>query len=225
MTAAIARAVHFLATTRLRGTWRPGSYNVIMLIAQVVVLWTAAQRGMDYFNLPDAAHGLNTETAAATLRGIEADIPLRVLGLSFLIPAGVAFFGLATGWAKPLSLGHLFCGASYLVLGVTFLRDSPVVSWPLAIGGCSLLLLAAMLLVTEFKYLPDIAAFILGAGAMALGGWLASHGLGYGYRTGNGFLGGAALHFAFGFGTQVLARREEILKREEEEDFQALVLH
>jgi hypothetical protein len=59
---------------------------------------------------------------------------------------------------------------------------------------------------------------------MAAGGWLASHGLGYGYRTGNGFLGAAALHFAFGFGTQVLARREERLKREEEEDFQALVL-
>jgi hypothetical protein len=66
-----------------------------------------------------------------------------VLGLSFLIPAGVAFFGLATGWAKPLSLGHLFIGASYLVLGITFLRDTPVDSWPLAVSGCVLLVLAA----------------------------------------------------------------------------------
>jgi hypothetical protein len=152
------------------------------------------------------------------------DIPLRVLGLSFLIPAGAAFFGLATGWAKPLSLGHLFIGASYLVLGITFLRDTPVDSWPLAVDG---LRPAGTGRTAAGDPLPLPArhrAFLLGLGAMAVGGWLASHGLGYGYRTGNGFLGAAALHFAFGFGTQVLARREERLKREEEEDFQALVL-
>jgi hypothetical protein len=219
-----SQAARRLATMRLRGTWRPGAQNVIMLIAQVVILWTAAQRGLDYFNLPDLAHGHLSEGSVNTLRGIEMDIPLRVLGLSFLLPAGAAFFGLTTGWAKPLSLGHLFIGASYLVLGITFLRDTPVDSWPQAVTGCVLLVLAALLLVTHYRFLPDLAAFLLGLGAMAVGGWLASHGMGYGYRTGNGFLGAAALHFAFGFGTQVLARREERLKREEEEDLQALVL-
>lgn len=218
----VARAVRYLARKRLRGTWRPGSFNVVLLIAQVVILWTAAQRGMDYFNLPDLRHG--SEAATAALNGIEADVPLRVLGLAFLIPAGVGFFSLATGWAKPLSLGHLFIGAAYLVLGITFLRDSPVSSWSLAVSGCALLVLAAILLASDHRYIPDIAAFIVGLGCMAVGGWLASHGLGYGYRTGNGFLGAAALHFTFGFGTQVLARRDERLKREEEEDFQALVL-
>jgi hypothetical protein len=219
----IVRAVHYLATKRLRGTWRPGSYNVVLLIAQVVMLWTAAQRGMDYFNLPDLHHG-PSEVSTAALRGIESTVDLRVLGLSFLIPAGVGFVSLAFGWASPLSLGHLFVGASYLVLGITFLRDAPVDSWPLAISGCVLLILAATLLASDHRYVPDIAAILLGVGCMAAGGWLASHGLGYGYRTGNGFLGAAALHFTFGFGTQVLARREARLKREEEEDFQALVL-
>jgi hypothetical protein len=222
MTSAV-HAVRSLGTRRLRGTWRPGSYNVVLLVAQVIVLWTAAQRGLDYFNLPDLMHA-PPETGGAALSGIEADVPLKVLGLSLLIPAGFGFFGLATGWAKLLSLGHLFCGASYLVLGITFLRDTPVDSWPLATSGCSLLLLAAYLLAGEHRRIPDIAAFVLGLGTMAVGGWLASHGLGYGYRTGNGFLGAAALHFAFGFGTQVLARREERLKREEDEDLQALVL-
>jgi hypothetical protein len=221
---AAARAVHYLATKRLRGTWRPGSYNVVLLIAQVVILWTAAQRGMDYFNLPDLHHG-PAEVSTAVLRGIEADVPLRVLGLGFLIPAGVGFVSLAFGWAKPLSLGHLFIGASYLVLGITFLRDAPIDSWPLALSGCALLILAAVLLASDHRYVPDIAAILLGVGCMIAGGWLASHGLGYGYRTGNGFLGAAALHFTFGFGTQVLARREERLKREEEEDIQAVVLH
>lgn len=219
----VARAVRYLATKRLRGTWRPGSYNVILLIAQVTILWTAAQRGMDYFNLPDLSHG-PAEVSTSVLRGIEADVPLRVLGLGFLLPAGVGFVSLAFGWARPLSLAHLFIGASYLVLGVTFLRDAPIDSWPLAISGCVLLVLAAVLLASDHHYIPDIAAILLGIGCLAVGGWLASHGLGYGYRTGNGFLGAAALHFTFGFGTQVLARREERLKREEEEDFQALVL-
>jgi len=208
-----------LCGLHLRGTWRPGSYNAVLLIAQVVIIWTAAQRGMDY-----ATSGSDTEAASATLVGIEQDIPLEVLGLAFLIPAGVAFFGLATGWAKPLSMGHLFVGAAYLVLGITFLRESPVDSWLKAGGGSALLILAAFLLATDSRYIPDIAAFIFGIVALVLGGWIAAYGLGDGYRTGNGFLGAAVLHFVFGFGTQVLARREERLRREEEEDFHRLGL-
>lgn len=195
----------------------------MLLISQVIILWTAAQRGMDYVNLPSAGF-LEPNGGSSLLRGIEADIPITWLGLAFLIPAGVAFVGLATGWAKALSMGHLFVGASYLVLGITFLRDSPVDNWLNAVLGCVLLVAAAVLLVADLPRLPDIFALPLGVLAMIIGGWLAAQGLGYGYRTGNGFLGGAALHFVFGFGTQILARREARLRREEEEDFQALGL-
>jgi hypothetical protein len=222
----IITAWHRLQGLHLRGTWRPGAHNVVLLIAQVVLLWSAAQRGLDYFNLPDihaAVHGGEVSNLQ-TLRGIEEDVPLKVLGLAFLIPAGFGFFGLATGWAKALSLGHLFIGAAYLILGITFLRDTPIASVPYAVGGCALLVLAAVLLVADSRVIPDVVAFVVGLAAMVLGGWLASHGLGYGYRTGNGFLGGAVLHFTFGFGTQILAQRAERLKREEEEDFQALAL-
>lgn len=215
-----AEALHHLATMRLRGNWRPGAANVVLLMIQIVVLWTAAQRGLDYFNLPDQ-HGNGVEINQ-TLRGIEADVPLRILGLAFLLPAGVAFVGLAMGWMRALSLGHLFVGAAYLILGITFLREAPIENWWLAASGCALLLLAAMLLATDSRVVPDLAALVVGVGAMVAGGWLASHGLGYGYRTGNGFLGGAALHFILGFGTQVLARRAVLLKREEEEDIKAL---
>lgn len=211
-----------LASLHLRGPWRPGNSNPVLLIAQVILLWTAAQRGLDYVNLPPQE--VREPAGTAALRGIEADIPLVILGLAFLIPAGFAFFGLATGWAKPLSLGHLFVGAAYLVLGVTFLRDLPISAWWLALTGSVLLVLAAVLLVADIRWLPDIIALPLGVLAMLSGGWLASLGLGYGYRTGNGFLGVAALHFVFGFGTQILARREARLRREEEEDFRALGL-
>lgn len=211
-----------LCALHLRGNWRPGDTNPVLLIAQVIILWTAAQRGMDYVNLPP--NGLQEPGGTAVLRGIEADVSLVALGLAFLIPAGVAFIGLATGWAKALSLGHLFVGASYLALGITFLRDSAVSSWPMAAVGLGLLVVAAVLLVADLPRLPDIIAFPLGGLAMVLGGWLAAQGLGYGYRTGNGFLGAAALNFVFGFGTQILARREARLRREEEEDFQALGL-
>jgi hypothetical protein len=212
-----------LCAWRLRGNWRPGGYNVVLLVAQVVLLWTAAQRGMDYLTLPDPVAGRPVEAGVpAPLRGIEADIPVEALGLAFLIPAGVAFVGLATGWAKLLSLGHLFVGASYLILGITFLRDSPVDDWLTATLGCSLLLVAAFLLVTDSRQIPDVLAIGLGVTAMIAGGWLAAQGLGYGYRTGNGFLGAAVLHFVMGFGTQIMARREERLRREEEEDFQVL---
>lgn len=203
---------------RLRGNWRPGQANIILLIAQVVVLWTAAQRGMDYINLPSVfAAGAPPE-----LRGIEADIPLDVLGYAFLVPAGVAFVGLGLGWVKALSMGHLFVSAAYLILGITFLRDSPVDNWGMALGGCALLLLAAFLLAADSRRIPDVVAIVVGIAAMISGGFLAANGLGYGYRTGNGFLGAAVLHFVFGFGTQVMARRDARLRREEEEDFQEL---
>lgn len=205
---------------RLRGNWRPGQVNVVLLIAEVVVLWTAAQRGMDYINLPD--HFTGPGGVPPELRGIEATIPLNLLGYAFLIPAGVAFVGLATGWAKLLSMGHLFVSASYLILGITFLRDSPVDDWGMALGGCALLLLAAFLLATDSRRIPDLIAITVGIVAMIVGGFLAADGLGYGYRTGNGFLGAAVLHFVFGFGTQVMARRDARLRREEEEDFQEL---
>jgi len=216
------KLLHRLLSLHLRGPWRPGTNNPVLLIAQVIILWTAAQRGMDYINLP--AGQLREPAGTAALRGIEADVSLTALGLAFLVPAGVAFFGLATGWSKPLALGHMFVGASYLVLGITFLRDSPIDSWALATLGCLLLVAAAVLLVANLRKLPDIIALPLGVVSMLLGGWLAARGLGYGYRTGNGFLGGAALHFVFGFGTQILARRDARLRREEEEDFQALGL-
>jgi hypothetical protein len=210
-----------LCALHLRGTWKPGSYNAVLLMAQIVVLWTAAQRGLDYVTAPGRGSGPGPRPSPALI-GIEQDIPLEVLGLAFLIPAGVAFFGLATGWAKPLSLGHLFVGASYLVLGTTFLRDSPVDNWLSSTVGCALLVVAAALLATDSRAVPDLVAFLVGTAALVVGGWIASKGLGDGYRTGNGFLGAAALHFVFGFGTQVLARRDERLRREEEEDFQRL---
>jgi hypothetical protein len=213
----ISSTWHRMCSWRLRGNWKPGGANIVLLIAQVIILWTAAQRGMDYVTLPARPGVLPPE-----LRGIEVSIPLNVLGYVFLIPAGIAFVGLATGWARMLSLGHLFVGASYLVLGITFLRDSPVDDWLTAMSGCLLLLLSAFLLVTDSRRIPDVIAIGLGVATMVAGGFLASHGLGYGYRTGNGFLGAAALHFTFGFGTQVLARRDERLRREEEEDFRKL---
>jgi hypothetical protein len=212
-----------LCAWRLRGNWKPGGYNVVLLITQVVLLWTAAQRGMDYLTLPDLVPARIAEgSVPSALRGIEADISLNWLGLAFLIPAGAAFVGLATGWAKLLSLGHLFVGASYLVLGITFLRDSPVDDWLTAFVGCALLVAAAFLLVADSRQIPDVLAISLGIVFMVTGGWLAAQGLGYGYRTGNGFVGGAVLHFVMGFGTQIMARREERLRREEEEDFQEL---
>lgn len=208
-----------IRAVRLRGNWRPGRYNAILLIAQVVVLWMAAQRGMDYLTLPDRR---DPSLITDELRGIETDVPLEVLGLALLIPAGVAFVSLAFGWAKALSLGHLFVGASYLILGITFLRDSPIDNWLTALSGCLLLLVSVFLMVTDSRRVPDLLAISGGVLTMVTGGWLAAHGLGSGYRTGNSFLGIAVLHFVMGFGTQIMARREERLRREEEEDFQEL---
>jgi Na+/proline symporter len=65
---------------------------------------------------------------------------------------------------------------------------------------------------------------VLGVLLLTAGGWIASSGLGTGYRTGNGFLGAAVLHYVFGFGTRVLARRDARIRREEDEDFRELGL-
>jgi len=203
-----------LCALKLRGPWRPGAHNIVVLVVQIASIWGAAQRGMDYFQ--SAAHD------GQVLSGIEQSIPLQWLGLSFLIPAGIAFFGLASGWARPLVVGHLLIGTTYLVLGITYLRQSEVADVPLATGGSALLLLAAFLLATSFRKIPDAVALITGMAAMIVGGWLAAKGLGFGYRTGNGFLVGAVNHFAFGFGTQVMAHRERVLRREDEDDLAAL---
>jgi hypothetical protein len=204
----------------LRGPWRPGSYSIVQLLAQSIVIWTAAQRGMDYLNLPPFAVAEPAGTAA--LSGIEADVPLWVLGMAFLVPAGVAFVGLSLGWHRLLSTGHLICGASYLVLAVTFLRDAAADSWLLATGGVSLLIVSALLLVIDFTRIPDILAVPAGILSMIAGGWIAARGLGFGYRTGYGFLGAALLHFVFGFGTQITARRAFRLRHEEEADLSEL---
>jgi hypothetical protein len=219
---ALSTAWDRMRNWKLRGPWKPGGYNLILLIAQVVAIWSAAQRGMDYANLPDDAPRTAEPGTSPALIGIEADVPLEWLGMSFLLPAGVAFVGLALGWVKMLSFGHLFMGASYLVLGVTFLREAPVENGLTAAVGSGLVVLSALLLVGDFRRVPDILAITGGIACLIVGGWLALRGLGYGYRTGNGFLAWAVLHFVFGFGTQVLARREERLKREEEEDFEQL---
>ena len=215
----VKRAWNTLCAWNLRGTWKPGSHNIVLLISQVILIWIAAQRGMDYVNTPSA--GKLSAGGVPTLHGIE-QVNLDLLGYSFLLPAGVAFVSLATGWAKPLSLSHLFIGASYLILGITFLRQAPVDDWLTSVCGASLLLIASFLLVGDSKRIPDVLAISVGIIALTVGGWLAADGLGYGYRTGNGFLGTAVLHFVFGFGTQVLARREARLRREEEEDFREL---
>lgn len=219
---AIKRAWKTMCSWNLRGTWKPGSHNIILLISQVVIIWIAAQRGLDYVQSATTAHAAREGSAPAALIGIEADVPLWVLGYSLLLPAGVAFVGLATGWAKPLSLGHLFIGASYLVLGITFLRQAPVDDWLTAGTGATLLLFASFLLVGDSTRVPDALAVSVGIIALVIGGWLTSAGMGNDYRTGNDFLGIAVLHFVFGFGTQVLARREARLRREEEEDFREL---
>lgn len=214
-----------MCSWQLRGPWRPGTHNIVLLISQIVVIWTAAQRGMDYVQSSgrlSATQSVDGTHIVSTLSGIESDVPLSVLGLSLLIPAGFAFFGLATGWAKPLSLGHLFIGSSYLVLGITFLKDSPIDNYVTAGLGSTLLLASAWLLVTGVRRVPDIISMAIGVLALTIGGWLAAKGLGYGYRTGNGFIGASVLHFIFGFGTQILARRDAILRREEEEDLAAL---
>jgi hypothetical protein len=96
-------------------------------------------------------------------------VPLQWLGLSFLIPAGIAFFGLASGWARPLVIGHLLIGTTYLVLGITYLRQSKVDSLPLAAGGSLLLLLSAFLLATTFRKIPDAVALSTGMAAMLVG--------------------------------------------------------
>jgi hypothetical protein len=203
-----------LCALKLRGPWRPGAHNIVVLVVQIAAIWGAAQRGMDYVQ----SAGRNVES----LSGIEASVPLQWLGLSFLLPAGIAFFGLASGWARPLVIGHLLIGTSYLVLGITYLRQSKVENVPMAVGGSLLLLLSAFLLVTAFRKIPDAIALSTGMAAMVAGGWLAAKGLGFGYRTGNGFLVGAVYHFAFGFGTQVMAHRERVLAREDEDDLAAL---
>lgn len=213
----IAQTWQRLAAWEIRGPWRPGTHNIVLLIVQVVVLWTAAQRGMDYYKTPSLAERVGPQARAAFV-GIEAQVSPTILGMAFLLPAGVAFTALAFGWAKPLSLGHLFVGASYLVLGSTFLRNSPVDSWVTSGLGAGLLLVATALLVVEHDRIPDIVALVLGVGCLILGGLIAADGLGSGYRTGNGLIGAAVIHFVIGFGTQVLSRRDERLRREEAED-------
>lgn len=210
-----------LQAWNLRGSWQPGAHNVVLLISQVVIIWTAAQRGLDYLtSTPQAAAG---SVSNQVYSGIEASgASLTLLGWAFLAPALVAFIALSTGWSQPLATGHMVIATSYLVLAISFLRAVPVTEPGMALLGIAMFLVGLYLLMADLPWLPDIIALALGIAIFIIGGKFAGEALGSGYRTGNGFLGAAILHYVFGFGTRVLARRDVRLRREEDEDYREL---
>jgi hypothetical protein len=164
----------------------------VLLAVQLVTLWQAGMRGLDYLGGPGGP-------------ALDATAAGPVAGLGLYLGVAVALVGIVGRWASPIIAGHLLVGVMYLALvGDALDRATPT---PLAWAGF------AVGAVGTWAALRRNAgtASRLAAGALMLGGQaLIAVGLGGDYRTGTGLLGAGVIHLALSAGTFLLWQRRDL---------------
>jgi hypothetical protein len=186
--------------TRLaRGDWQPRRTHPVLLAVQLVVLWQAGLRGLDYAGGIDA--------------GLDAGAADPVYGWLLYGSTVLVLAGLAIRRGVPVILGHALLASWYAGLGVAALGADALLDWRtlggLAFGGCGL----AVLLASRHGLLLRVA----GLGAMLLGQAAVVVGLGVDYRTGSGLLSAGVQHAILAVGTVILWQRDRLRRVVERE--------
>lgn len=182
-----------------RGDWRPRTSHPYLLALQLVALWQAALRGLDY--------------TGGIEGGLDAEAADPAYGWLLYGSAILALLGLAARRGGPVILGHALLGSWYLGLGVdTLASTSSLVSGGAPVG---LLIGAAG---TYALLASDRWAYrLVGVAAMLLGQVILVDGLGGDYRVGTGLVAMGLLHGTIAVGTFVLWQRQR-LRRVVEDD-------
>jgi hypothetical protein len=177
----------------LRGDWQPRQTSPVLLSLQLVTLWQAALRGLDY------AGGVGT--------GLDAGAAEPAYGWLLYGSTILVLLGLAIRRGVPVILGHALLASWYAGLGVTALGGiGAVLDWRvgvgLALGGIGVAALLTERHRTPIR-LAGVAAMLLGQAALVAG-------LGTDYRTGTGLVSGGVQHAILAVGTLVLWQRDRL---------------
>lgn len=176
-----------------RGDWTPRATHPFLLAMQLVALWQAGLRGLDY--------------AGGTSAGLDASAGDPVYGWLLYGSTILVLAGLAIRRGGPVILGHALLGSWYLGLGVDTLTTTSTLVDPGTAAGLLFGGFGAVALLTERARLP---VRLLGVAAMLLGQVLLVAGLGGDYRAGTGLVAGGLLHGTLAVGTFVLWQRQRL---------------
>ncbi len=184
----------------VRGDWQPRRTHPVLLALQLVTLWQAGLRGLDY--------------AGGVGAGLDARAADPVYGWLLYGSTIVVLAGLAIRRGAPVILGHALLASWYAGLGVAVLGGLAAVVDPLVLGGLAFGAAGvAALLSDQFRTPVRLA----GAGAMLLGQAAVVVGLGGDYRTGTALLAGGLQHTVLAVGTFVLWQRDRLRRVVEHE--------
>ena len=176
-----------------RGDWQPRQSQPILLALQLVTLWQAGLRGLDYLDGVDAGLDVNAGDPA---------YGALLYGSTILV-----LLGLAIRRAVPVVLGHALLASWYAGLGVAALGGlGSVLDWRLILGTAFGGLGTVVLLANRYRLalrLAGVAAMLVGQGALVLG-------LGMDYRTGTGLVSGGLQHGVLAVGTLLLWQRDRL---------------
>jgi hypothetical protein len=185
---------------RLRGDWQPRQTHPVLLAIQLVTLWQAGLRGLDYAG--GVGGGLDAAAAAPTY------------GWLLYASTVLVLLGLAIRRGAPVILGHALLASWYAGLGVTALGGLGVVGdWRILLGLAFGALGTAALLSGRYRTplrLAGVAAMLLGQAAIVVG-------FGADYRTGTGLASAAVQHGILAVGTFVLWQRDRLRRVVERE--------
>ncbi len=184
----------------LRGDWQPRRTHPVLLALQLVTLWQAGLRGLDY--------------AGGVGAGLDARAADPVYGWLLYGSTVLVLLGLAVRRGAPVILGHALLAAWYTGLGVAVLGGLGRILDPLVLGGLVFGALGIAGLLSERSRTPVRLAGVL---AMLLGQAAIVVGLGGDYRTGTALLSGGLQHAVLAVGTFVLWQRTRLARQVESE--------
>jgi hypothetical protein len=175
-----------------RGDWTPRATHPILLAVQLIALWQAALRGLDY--------------TGGTVAGLDRAAGDPLYGWLLYGSTVLVLVGLAIGRGAPIILGHALLGSWYLGLGRDTLASTSAfdldVLTGITVGGLG----TYALLSVKSRWGYRLA----GVAGMLLGQAILVDGLGGDYRTGTGLVAAGLLHGILAVGTFVLWQRQRL---------------
>lgn len=178
---------------RLRGDWQPHRTHPVLLAVQLVLLWQAGLRGLDYVGGVDA--------------GLDAGAAEPAYGWLLYGSTVLVLFGLAIRRGAPVILGHALLASWYTGLGVTVLGGIGAALDPLVFGGLAFGAAGIAALLSERSRTPvrlvGVAAMLLGQAAIVVG-------MDGDYRTGTGLVSAGVQHAVLAVGTFTLWQRDRL---------------
>lgn len=189
--------------------WVPGRHNAALMVMQLILLWQAGTRGLDYITPRSPSEVLDVGLGGFAF-------PLVVWGALFYGFTVLTLIGLAARVAPVVITGHCALGAFYAAAGVNaLLKDQVQVGWWVPLGFA--LSLVGLAIVFRRVGSTLVSRLLVGVPLMLVGQLIITQGLGQDYRTGTGLLAATLLHLTLAGGTWLIWTRQHLRQQVERE--------